>query len=309
MPHNAPDNDVSVNDYHLNGEDFEAEVLKRYPTWRREQVKKVLSSFEKAKSVMSLQAIQEIHKYLSTGRWINDAFHACRHPAYMHLRGQRPHDFEKQQFYYPYFLVVQAIYPRSDGVEKIAIGLSQHWGIPFDWTEPWYPRLDDPAREHALIMGQGLDVSEITRNSSSASNPLATESSSSCITVSRNPKTDETQPEPQNQPNSADNGNTLGDYNNKLASIRADFDQRLTEIQSQLQVDTTRSDADKAHYHVTKAKDLAKEANQLAKQADHHATVALEAVESLMERLNGNSKQPASNDANNGRASKRARKN
>ncbi|KAM0550809.1 hypothetical protein ACHAPJ_008672 [Fusarium lateritium] len=316
MSHIASDHDASVDEYRFSMEDFEGEIRKRHPTWRREQVRKVLSSFEEAKSVMSLQAIREIYSYLSTGKWISDVSCAGNHPAYKHLRDQKTHDFGQERLYYPYFFVIQAIYPNSEGVEKVAEELSQHWGIFFDWSEPWYPRLDDPVREHALIMG-GPEDHENTLDSSSTSDA---ESSVSCIDVSRDPKREEAQPEPQNQPNSADSGNPILAAHTQLASIRDYVEQRITEEESEERLAAVRGYAEKVQHHVIQAKDLAKQADQVSKQADqvakradqvakradHHATVALEAIEALMERLDGDPKRPVS-DRVNGRPSKRVR--
>ncbi|KAJ4247169.1 hypothetical protein NW762_013308 [Fusarium torreyae] len=288
MSHNLSDNHASVNDYHLSMKDFEGEIRKRHPTWRREQVKRVLSSFERARSVMSPRAIQEIHQYLSGGKWISDSSCASSHPAYSHLRGWKPHDAAKKQFYYPYFLVVQAIYPQSDGVQKVAEELSQHWAISFDWTKPWYPRLDNPVREHALIMGRPANH-ENTPGSAYNSDLGDIESPASCIDVSRDPKPDEAQPKPQDQSNTTGDGHPLRGVHSQLE----ESEKRLSAV---------RSDAEKIRGHVMKAKDL-------AKRSDHHATAALEGLDALMERLNGNSKQPTPDDGNNERRNKRARKN
>ncbi|ENH74539.1 hypothetical protein FOC1_g10009958 [Fusarium oxysporum f. sp. cubense race 1] len=94
---------------------------------RRAQVNYVLASFEEVKKYMAKDGIEEVHKYLRTGEWVQDQTNAGSHPAYRRQIG--------------------------DAVERMYEELSGHWGkfIPSD--KPFYPRLADPDKERRFIMG------------------------------------------------------------------------------------------------------------------------------------------------------------
>ncbi|KAH7216493.1 hypothetical protein BKA60DRAFT_542113 [Fusarium oxysporum] len=93
---------------------------------RRAQVDYVLASFEEGKKYMSKDGIEEVHKYLRTGEWVQDQTNAGSHPAYR-----------------------RSVMPLS-GCTKSCRDTGGKF-IPSD--KPFYPRLADPDQERLLIMG------------------------------------------------------------------------------------------------------------------------------------------------------------
>ncbi|KAF9772575.1 hypothetical protein IL306_009704 [Fusarium sp. DS 682] len=151
---------------------------------RRAEAKGELSSqeelawnaFEKAKSRMCGQAAKQTIEVLNTLGQYADYKHASAHPFYVKIKGKGQID-DPECFYYPYLLVIQAIWPRSASVRAIAKAFSKFWGAPDMWRGPdWYPRLNDREREMELFMGEKQHVTEVqgeaepTENVEDASN-------------------------------------------------------------------------------------------------------------------------------------------
>ncbi|RKK85788.1 hypothetical protein BFJ69_g1397 [Fusarium oxysporum] len=122
--------------------------------WRRTQVYMVLRSFAKAKEVMSDRAINELCEYLKRGTWNSTARNASGHPCYKHFKGTSPCPSPFAGPYYPYFFIIQALFPLGEAVKGMYRDLSDLWEMDLDPTRPFYPRLADSEREFSLIMGQ-----------------------------------------------------------------------------------------------------------------------------------------------------------
>ncbi|KAF5577761.1 hypothetical protein FPCIR_11919 [Fusarium pseudocircinatum] len=233
--------------YSLNRNYFSCEISKGNSQWRSSQVDSVLSSFEEAKKVMSARAIHEIHTYLISGRWIHDALTASRHPAYKTMRGHSGGNSKGVPLlYYPYFFVLQAIFPPSDTLGIICEDLSRHWGVRVSVYERFYPRLQDSEREMVLMTGKvPCPQRQVERPSQSQYTPaLFTPAQDG------NPEMEDQKDSIQvatdtartSLPVAASASNTLPNYDEELASIRAsiesDVEQRFAKFRAQIQQDT-----------------------------------------------------------------------
>ncbi|KAF4956668.1 hypothetical protein FGADI_3657 [Fusarium gaditjirri] len=122
---------------------------------RRAQVARVLASFEEAKKHLAKDVIEELHKYLITGQWIQDHTNAGSHTAYKRFVGLGGY---RKTRYYPHFFVIQAIYAQNgrhtgSAVERLYEELSGHWGKVIPSDKPFYLRLADTDLERWLIIG------------------------------------------------------------------------------------------------------------------------------------------------------------
>ncbi|RKL06572.1 hypothetical protein BFJ71_g2514 [Fusarium oxysporum] len=149
---------VSECDHTLNINMFRAkwenDSNDRKRRWRRTQVYMALRSFAKAKEVMSDRAINELCEYLKRGTWNSTARNASGHPCYKHFKGTSPCPSPFAGPYYPYFFIIQALFPLGEAVKGMYRDLSDLWEMDLDPTRPFYPRLADSEREFSLIMGQ-----------------------------------------------------------------------------------------------------------------------------------------------------------
>ncbi|PNP61143.1 hypothetical protein FNYG_14231 [Fusarium nygamai] len=145
---------ASVN---LTAAQFDREVTQNGGdvAWRQAQVKRVLASLDEAEREMSKAGVEEVKKYLKTGKWISHCHLASSHTAYRRFMGKS--DFEST-LYYPHFFVIQAIYvlgggPIHDAIRGMYREMSGHWGMFITPDKPFYPRLGDSEKERRLIFG------------------------------------------------------------------------------------------------------------------------------------------------------------
>ncbi|KAF4344179.1 hypothetical protein FBEOM_1857 [Fusarium beomiforme] len=118
-------------------------------------------AFEIAKPRMCGQAAKQIIEVLSSLKRYPDYKNASAHPFYAKIKG-KGHMDAPECFYYPYLLVLQAIWPSNASVQRIAKAFSKYWGSPYMWNGPhWYPKLNDREREMKLFMGGKQHVDEM----------------------------------------------------------------------------------------------------------------------------------------------------
>ncbi|PNP61141.1 hypothetical protein FNYG_14229 [Fusarium nygamai] len=228
-------------EYNLTRRDFFHEISSGDSQWRSTQVNRVLSSFEEAKKIMSTQAIQLIHEYLKSGKWIHDGLTASRHPAYKVMKGHSGGNGGRRLLYYPYFFVIQAIFPSTDALGIVCEDIGRHWGVRISIHEPFYPRLQDSEKEMDLIMGKNASSWGQVERPSQSQYSLALftptqdgdpemEDQKDSIQVAADTALT-SQPVPTSAPD------TLRNYDEELASIRSEFEQRLDKFQAQIQQD------------------------------------------------------------------------
>ncbi|KAG9502308.1 hypothetical protein J7337_005135 [Fusarium musae] len=302
-PHRAASDESNLDQHY-----FSYEISKGDRDWRSSQVDSVLSSFEEAKKVMSAQAIQEIHKYLISGRWIHDAPSASRHPAYKHIKGQSSGPNRGvPRLYYPYFFVLHAIFPPSESLRIVCEEVGRHWGLQVDLYKPFYPRLQDTEREMELIMGKNPHPrGQVER-------PSQSQYSSAAFTLTHDGNSEmEDQKDSIQvavdtartfQPVPTSTHDTLRDYDEELASIRSDFEQRLAKFQdSEQRIRQAQEKADEIHRYAVLAQ-------QLFKKGQGHADAAVKIAESLLGTLNTAKRHVVVIPDDEGRPSKRLREN
>ncbi|KAF5636994.1 uncharacterized protein FTJAE_5827 [Fusarium tjaetaba] len=187
---------------------------------------------------MSPRAIKFLFGYLETGSWIDDATIPSRHPAYKSLMGPRK---RVHRHYYPWFFVIQAIYPSTTGVRRLCESFSAFWGLRINPTTAFYPCLQDSKREYALI--KGVKPRKVAPHATSVPaqhfGGAPTESSAVPAQQSSNQQTAATTAAAQ--PDTPSSSNPLNNYEEQLTSIRGDFERRLSEFQNQLHKDAIRS--------------------------------------------------------------------
>ncbi|KAG5758803.1 hypothetical protein H9Q72_013067 [Fusarium xylarioides] len=229
-------------DYNLKCRDFSSEVSKGDRQWREVQVWRILSSFEEAKAVMSPPAIRILYNYLRVGDWIDDATVPSSHPAYRSIVGRKRRGLCHPYYYYPYFFVLQAIYPATSGLKKICRSFLQFWGVHITPKEAFYPRLENPRREYALIMGRHPRDDSVGKAASPATPTTTKQSSmvsaqSSTVTSQQSSDQQVTNTAAAAQPEAPSSSNSLNNYEEQLTTIRGDFERRLSEFQNQLHKD------------------------------------------------------------------------
>jgi hypothetical protein len=202
--------------------------------WRRTQVYNVLKSFGKAKSVMSDRAIHELCEYLKRGKWNSTARNASGHPCYNHFKGTSPYPSPLSGPYYPYFFIIQALFPYSEALKGMYRDLSDLWEMDINPTRPFYPSLADSEREFFLIMGQRPSAQVLgpgPLTMSSVGQPQSPE-----VKAEQDNDEDYHTPKRTAQPEMSINNN-----GEQLTSIRSDIEQGPSEFQPQLHKDTTGS--------------------------------------------------------------------
>ncbi|KAF4436337.1 hypothetical protein FACUT_6501 [Fusarium acutatum] len=237
---------VTSDEYNLSRNYFSREISTGNSQWRSSQVDSALSSFEEAKKVISAQAIHEIHKYLKSGRWIHDALTASRHPAYKTMKGHSGGNSKGVPlFYYPYFFVLQAIFPPSDPLSIVCEDIGRHWGLRVSVYEPFYPRLQDSEKEMVLTMGKS------PRPQRQVEHPSQSQYSPALFTPTQdgNPEMEDQKDSIQvatdtartSLPVPTSASDTLRNYDQELASVRAsiqsDIEQRFAKFRAQIQQD------------------------------------------------------------------------
>ncbi|KAF5577763.1 hypothetical protein FPCIR_11921 [Fusarium pseudocircinatum] len=125
------------------------------PVQRQAQVNRVLLSYDRAMKEMCEEGIQELHRYLESGKWVQSSQNASGHTAYRKFMGKSGY---APTLYYPHFFVIQAIYiegggPVHDAIFNMYQTNSGHWGMTITPDKPFYPRLADSQRERRLILG------------------------------------------------------------------------------------------------------------------------------------------------------------
>ncbi|KAF5693069.1 hypothetical protein FDENT_2329 [Fusarium denticulatum] len=237
---------AASDEYNLNRNHFSREISTGNSQWRSSQVDSVLSSFEDAKKVMSAQAIHEIHNYLKTGRWIHDALTASRHPAYKSMKGHSGGHRGAPLLYYPYFFILRAIFPPSDSLASLCEDVSRYWGLRVNVRDPFYPRLQDSEKEMDLIMGKvSHPQTQVERPSQSRYSPALftpTHGDNSEMEDQKDSVQVATDTAPIPLPVHTSASDTLRNYDEELASVRAsiesDVEQRFAKLRAQIQQDT-----------------------------------------------------------------------
>ncbi|KAF5614225.1 uncharacterized protein FSUBG_105 [Fusarium subglutinans] len=123
-----------------------------------EMERHVMEAFEKVKPRMCKQAVKETQAYLDQRDWVKDCKNPSNHPFYYRIKGGSCID-SPGSFYYPNFLVMQAIWPENSTVHRIAASFAKYWKCA-DMVEgpEHYPMLNDTAQEMRLFGGL-LDMS------------------------------------------------------------------------------------------------------------------------------------------------------
>ncbi|EMT70589.1 hypothetical protein FOC4_g10009054 [Fusarium odoratissimum] len=110
-------------------------------------------AFEKAKPRMCGQAAKKTIEAMEFHRQCPDYESPSKHLFYIRIKGKGRID-DPELYYYPYLLVLQAIWPYSEHVQTIAKAFARYWGVPDMWRGPkHYPILNDRDREMELFMG------------------------------------------------------------------------------------------------------------------------------------------------------------
>ncbi|KAF5561159.1 hypothetical protein FPHYL_6347 [Fusarium phyllophilum] len=318
------DNDSSPaasDEYNLNHGDFSREITTGHSQWRSSQVDSVLASFEEAKKVMSAQAIHEIHNYLKSGRWIHDALTASRHPAYKTMKGHSGGNSKgKLLFYYPYFFVLQAIFPPSDPLSIVCEDMSRYWGLRVNVHDPFYPRLQDSKREMDLIMGK------IPHLRTQVERPSLNQSSNTVFTPTHDGNSEMEDQEGSiqvvtdiaraSQPVPTSASDTLRNYDEELANFRSENDSERSLRGVQDKTKEIRDHVVKAEeqvlesqVHATMARENAAKAEQHSSMAHEYAKAAIRLADALIESLNNTAERPAILVPDEERPNKRVREN
>ncbi|KAL6921501.1 hypothetical protein FSST1_005527 [Fusarium sambucinum] len=260
-------------------------------------VEKVLPRYEQAKSCMSRQSVHELYLYLKTSRWISVADRPSYHQAYKYFRGLSPNRPNQPLRYYPYYFIMQALFPNSEAVKKMCFDMEHHWGVTLDFTQPFYPRLDDAEQERKLIMGHIQPKDE----SVSFNSPLPTSYSglSTGQSISgpseSNQESSDTLPTTDDQAADSSNMNFFHDYEERLSDSKRDLDE-------------AREKTKEVHHHLVQSRNCKEQAQAYAERASEHERAATEMVKSLIESLGSTNKRSA-RDSSGGarRSSKRLR--
>ncbi|KAH7203610.1 hypothetical protein DER44DRAFT_898875 [Fusarium oxysporum] len=128
------------------------------------------NAFEKAKPRMCGQAARKTIEAMELHRQCPDYESPSKHLFYIMIKGKGRID-DPELYYYPYLLVLRAIWPDSEHVQIIAKAFARHWGVPDMWRGPeHYPMLNDRDREMELFMGLKPRETEAREDESSAGN-------------------------------------------------------------------------------------------------------------------------------------------
>ncbi|KAG8676762.1 hypothetical protein FPOAC2_02873 [Fusarium poae] len=198
-------------------------------------MEKILPSYEKANTFMSRQSVHELYLYLKTSRWVSTADRPSNHQAYRYFRGNSSHRPNKPQRYYPYFFVIQAMYPDSEAARKMYLEMEQHWGVRLDPKQPFYPHLVDAEQERKLIMGHVTDEEDPSQHDSVVQSRL-----NSYPGLSTGQSTSSSSGSNQDRncslPTTADDQVVSNDYKDKLATmqseLRSELEKRFSELES-----------------------------------------------------------------------------
>ncbi|KAG9502314.1 hypothetical protein J7337_005141 [Fusarium musae] len=111
-------------------------------------------AFEKAKPRMCGQAAKKTIEVMEDFRLLSDYESPRKHSFYAKVKGKGQED-DPEFYYYPYLLVLQALWPDSEHVQTLAKAFARYWGVPEMWRGPeYYPMLNDRDREMELFTGK-----------------------------------------------------------------------------------------------------------------------------------------------------------
>ncbi|KAF5544437.1 hypothetical protein FMEXI_6550 [Fusarium mexicanum] len=111
-------------------------------------------AFERAKPRMCAQAAKLTIDAMELHRRYQDRTSPYSHPFYAEIRGRGRED-DPELFYYPYMLVLQALWPDNSHVRTMAEAFAKHWGVSNMSRGPeYYPVLGDRELEMELFMGK-----------------------------------------------------------------------------------------------------------------------------------------------------------
>ncbi|CVL01993.1 uncharacterized protein FMAN_08116 [Fusarium mangiferae] len=112
------------------------------------------TAFERAKPRMCGQAAKLTIDAMELHRRYQDRTTPENHPFYAKIKG-RGQESDPELLYYPYMLVLQAIWPDNSHVRTMAEAFAKHWGVSNMWRGPeFYPMLNDRELEMKLFMGK-----------------------------------------------------------------------------------------------------------------------------------------------------------
>ncbi|KAJ0154041.1 Major facilitator-type transporter ecdD [Fusarium oxysporum f. sp. albedinis] len=259
--------------------------------WRRTQVYMVPRSFAKAKEVMSDRAINELCEYLKRGTWNSTARNASGHPCYKHFKGTSPCPSPFAGPYYPYFFIIQALFPLGEAVKGMYRDLSDLWEMDLDPTRPFYPRLADSEREFSLIMGQ--KPSPQVPGPGPVTMSSADQPQSPKVKAEQDSGEDNHTLKRKAQPEMLSNNNSPDNDREQLTSVRSDIKQETSEFQTQLHKDTTGTQEIRRH----------------SIKAQKHANAAFKLANTLVEDLGRTTEHSDGAISEEERPSKRVREN
>ncbi|KAF4450634.1 hypothetical protein F53441_6295 [Fusarium austroafricanum] len=121
--------------------------------------KRVLEAFEKAKPRMCKEAVEETQQFLNSREWLKDCKNPSNHPCYSRIKGSQGSIDYPDNCYYPYFLVMQAIWPDNPTVARIAQSFAKYWmHLEIEDGPEHYPVLKNKKLELRLFRGK-VDMS------------------------------------------------------------------------------------------------------------------------------------------------------
>lgn len=274
------------------------------------QIEKVLSSYEKAQAAMSRQGIHLLYSCLETIKRIEcPGSDASSHIAYRLFRGQWTYGARKglPRLWYPFFFVVQALFPESQAVRSMYLDMERIWGVRLNSREPFYPRLNNPKLERMLILGCSPDQNPNNPEKSAPRSPYPGLSTGQSIATSPELSNSSTTQQPSTAQKASSASNTINDevankdvnnteknslsHGEQFSNIEGHLEKRVSDLQSQLDEYTARLEVlrrtddiqgkiEKIQEHAradgTKAQEYVESAKEHAVQAEEHATQARE---------------------------------
>ncbi|CZS78253.1 unnamed protein product [Fusarium graminearum] len=274
------------------------------------EAEKILPPYEQAKACMSRQGVHELYRFLKTFRWVSTASRPSNHQAYRYFRGTAPSRPNQPVRYYPYYFLLQSPFPGSEAVKKMCLDMEHHWGVRLDYRQPFYPRLDDPEQERKLIMG---DVEPGLSTDQSIADPSES-----------NQEPNDTLPPTDDQLGSNSNNGVFQNYEEQLSAIRSDFKKRISDLQSNLELDRDvaeigvdsqrhrekdREKVEEIHHHAVQAQKCTEQALEYAEKAQEHANASVELVQLLMESMGSSNLSVGRSSGSDRPSSKRLREN
>ncbi|CAF3454965.1 unnamed protein product [Fusarium graminearum] len=201
-------------------------------------------------------------------------------------------------------------FPGSEAVKKMCLDMEHHWGVRLDYRQPFYPRLDDPEQERKLIMG---DVEPGLSTDQSIADPSES-----------NQEPNDTLPPTDDQLGSNSNNGVFQNYEEQLSAIRSDFKKRISDLQSNLELDRDvaeigvdsqrhrekdREKVEEIHHHAVQAQKCTEQALEYAEKAQEHANASVELVQLLMESMSSSNLSVGRSSGSDRPSSKRLREN